>query len=459
MTTARIPCKLCGALILPGALKCKTCKAWLDTPRRRSRRVSRTSVAVATAVLGVIAVLATDRQSPVGEAPPLTALASDSAKPKESAAPQAPAGAAADERARRPEPEVKGWRARDIAIGDVHPLDVVLSASGNSVYVSADDATLREYKLKTGELIHKASLPAQGDEIRLLFDRYIAVLRHSDAARIPIMDTTAWDRDPTLLDLGRSPGDIVELPDGETVVAATLDGSRVARFDLEAGTRIADITLGHATGQLFLVRAEGRPYVAALGALTYGNRPAGAWVDLFDPAEIPFGATRRSIPVGRELGAGTVSADGGALFLADRLSNTATLLRVAAATEARPITVGQEPIGAYLLMGDRFGVTINRSKTATVVDMAAGKAIATLPLDGVPRTAVVSPDRTSLFVALGGAETPARGSGVAVIAGDPPRVIASFPTGEGAVDVAVSKDGTKAAVASYFDRSITLLER
>ncbi len=416
-------------------------------------------MAVATAVLGVIAVLATDRQSPVGEAPPLTALASDSAKPKESAAPQAPAGAAADERARRPEPEVKGWRARDIAIGDVHPLDVVLSASGNSVYVSADDATLREYKLKTGELIHKASLPAQGDEIRLLFDRYIAVLRHSDAARIPIMDTTAWDRDPTLLDLGRSPGDIVELPDGETVVAATLDGSRVARFDLEAGTRIADITLGHATGQLFLVRAEGRPYVAALGALTYGNRPAGAWVDLFDPAEIPFGATRRSIPVGRELGAGTVSADGGALFLADRLSNTATLLRVAAATEARPITVGQEPIGAYLLMGDRFGVTINRSKTATVVDMAAGKAIATLPLDGVPRTAVVSPDRTSLFVALGGAETPARGSGVAVIAGDPPRVIASFPTGEGAVDVAVSKDGTKAAVASYFDRSITLLER
>ncbi len=46
--------------------------------------------------------------------------------------------------------------------------------SGASIYVSADDASLREYKLKNGELVHKASMPAQGDHIRVLFDRYIA---------------------------------------------------------------------------------------------------------------------------------------------------------------------------------------------------------------------------------------------------------------------------------------------
>jgi len=341
----------------------------------------------------------------------------------------------------------------------VHPLDVEMSPSGKSVFVSADDATLREYSLKTGELLHKASLPAQGDDIRVLFDRYVAVLRREDAARIPVMDTTAWDRDPALLDLGRSPGDILELPDGRGVVAATLDGSRVARFDLPSGARVGDITLGHATGQLFLVRAEGRPHVAALGALTFGNRPAGAWVDLFDPAEIPFGATRRSVPVGRELGTGTVTADGGGLFLADRLSNTATLLRVAGTSDAKVVSVGQEPIGAYLLGTDRFGVTLNASRTATVIDMASMKVESTLGLDGVPRVAVVSADRKALFVALGGPENPPRGSGVAILAGEPPRVVASFPTGDGAIAVSVSRDGLRAAVASYFDRSITLLER
>ena len=138
------------------------------------------------------------------------------------------------------------------------------------------------------------------------------------------MDTTTWDRDPILLDVGQSPGDIIEMPDGRTVVAASIEGKRVSRFDLVTGTRLADITLPHATGQLFLVRAEKRPYVAAMGALKHAGQPAGAWVDLFDPSEGPFGATRRSIAVGREPRFGAVTADGGALFFPDRVSNTAT---------------------------------------------------------------------------------------------------------------------------------------
>jgi hypothetical protein len=459
MSEARLPCKACGVPIVVGARKCKACKRWLETPKRRGRRVSRSAVVVGTTALAVLAVLVTGRESPVGEAPPLTAIGGD---PSAASAAPPPAAIGADlvDPPRRPAGAEPGpFRAREIRVGDVHPLDVEMSPSGKSVFVSADDATLREYSIKTGELLHKASLPAQGDDLRILFDRYVAVLRREDAARIPVMDTTAWDRDPTLLDLGRSPGDILELPDGRGVVAATLDGSRVARFDLPSGARVGDITLGHATGQLFLVRTEGRPHVAALGALSFGNRPAGAWVDLFDPAEIPFGATRRSVPVGRELGTGTVTADGGGLFLADRLSNTATLLRVAGTSTSKVVSVGQEPIGAYLLGTDRFGVTVNASKTATVIDMATMKVESTLGLDGVPRTAVVSADRKLLFVVLGGPENPPRGSGVTIIAGEPPRVLASFPTGDGAIAVSVSKDGTRAAVASYFERTITLLER
>ncbi|WP_437315714.1 hypothetical protein [Sorangium sp. So ce385] len=470
MSERRVPCPSCGARIVEGARKCRACKAWLGERHRgsaaslsgREPRLARAAVSVASGVAAVIIATITSLKSPVGEAPPLTALEPE-ADASVSAPDDAPNPAAfgPDPVPPPPPPEPKGrWRARDFRIGDVHPLDVVFNPSGTSVYVSADDASLREYTLESGELIHKASVPAQGDHIRLLFDRYVAVLRHEDAARIPVMDTTAWDRDPVLLDVGRTPGDIVALPDGRTVVAATTDTKRVTKFELPTGVRLANITLPHATGQLFLVQAEGRPYIAALGALTHAGRPAGAWIDLFDPSESPFGATRRSIAVGREPREGDITLDGGAVFFPDRLSNTAILLSVAGVTETRKAPVGVGPTAGFLLHEDRYGITLNAdARTASVIDLSTMTVKSTLPLSGVPRTGVTSPDRKTLFVALGGAQWPPAGSGVAVIAGDPPRVVASLPTGKGACAVAVSKDGARAVVASYWDRSITVLEQ
>ncbi|WP_437286784.1 YncE family protein [Sorangium sp. So ce406] len=471
MTERRVPCPSCGVRIVEGARKCRACKAWLgERPRGssaslsgREPRLARAAVSVASGVAAVIIATLTSLKSPVGEAPPLTALTPEGAASSPEVRDDAPNPAAfgPDPTPPPPPPEPTGrWRAREFRIGDVHPLDVVFNPSGTSIYVSADDASLREYKLDSGELIHKASVPAQGDHIRLLFDRYVAVLRHEDAARIPVMDTTAWDRDPVLLDVGRSPGDIVALPDGRTVVAATTDTKRVTKFELPTGVRLANITLPHATGQLFLVQAEGRPYIAALGALTHAGRPAGAWIDLFDPSESPFGATRRSIAVGREPREGDITADGGAVFFPDRLSNTAILLSVAGVTETRKAPVGVGPTAGFLLHDDRYGITLNADgRNASVIDLSAMAVKSTLPFRGVPRTGVTSPDRRTLFVALGGTQWPPVGSGVAVIAGDPPKVVASLPTGKGACAVAVSKDGARAVVASYWDRSITVLEQ
>jgi DNA-binding beta-propeller fold protein YncE len=460
--------------MLEGARKCKACKAWVSDPRldppamgvgtRAEPRFPRAALIVATAVAAVMAVIVTARESPVGEAPPLTALGADTATARPAAAPEPALGgdteADPDPTPLVPAPERRWHVMREIRIGDVHPLDILWNPKGQSVYVSCDDATLREYKLKSGELIHQAAVAAQGDSIRLLFDRFIAVLRQQEAARIPVLDTTAWDRDPVLLDVGRSPGDIVELPDGKGVVAATKDGKRVTRFELPGGVRIANIALPHATGQLFLVRAEGRPYLAAMGALFHAGRPAGAWIDLFDPAETPFGATRRSISVGREPMDGSVTRDGAAIFFPDRVANTATLLQVAATTDAKLVAVGQSPEAGFLVDGDRFGITINSaSRTASVIDLSTMALSATLMLDGPPRSGATSPDGSTLFVSLGGTEVPPKGSGVAVISGSPPKVVASLPTGEGAMGVAVSKDGTRAVVANYWDKSLTVLER
>jgi DNA-binding beta-propeller fold protein YncE len=420
------------------------------------------AVTLVTTVVAVVLVLVTNRESRVGEAPPLTVL-----QPEGSASGE-PGTIGPDEidtadPAEPPAPtDVKGrWRvAREFRVGDFHPLDIAFNPVGASLYVSGDDASLREYRLKTGELIHKASVPAQGDHIRVLFDRYVAVLRHEDAARIPVMDTKAWDRDPVLLDVGRSPGDIVELPDGRSVVAATVDSKRVTRFELPSGARMANITLPHATGQLYVVHANGRPHIGALGALTHAGRPAGAWIDLFEPEETPFGATRRSVAVGRDPRAGAVTSDGGALFFPDRVSNTAVLLSVSGVTRSQQVAVSGGPTAGFLMEGDRYGVTLNTdARTASVIDLGTMAVLSTLPLRGVPCAGVTSPDKKTLFVALGGEERPPTGSGVDVIAGDPPKVVASLPTGKGACAVAVSKDGTRAAVASYHERSIVVLER
>lgn len=472
MIEKRVPCPKCQASILEGAKKCKACKAWLDGRGKAAPKgLPRAALIVTTAVSTVMAVLVSSRESPVGEAPPLTTLGTE---PNASAAPRAPSPGAIGPEI-EPEPEVapydpgKPWKAREIKIGEVHPLDIAWNQNGQSLYVSADDGTLREYRIKNGDLMHQASVPAQGDQLRLLYGRWLAVLRHQDAARIPVMDTTTWDRDPILLDVGQSPGDIIEMADGRTVVAASIEGKRVTRFDLVTGTRLADITLPHATGQLFLVRAEKRPYVAALGALTHAGQPAGAWVDLFDPNEAPFGATRRSISVGREPRAGAVSADGTSLFFPDRATNTAMLLHVAATTEAREVAVDTGPEAGFLMDADRYGVTINSAaRTATVIGLpprgpvkkpATMDVRATLMLSGAPCQGETSPDGRTLFVSLGGTEKPPKGSGVDIIAGDPPKVVGTLPTGKGACAVAVSRDGARAAVASYYSRSITILEQ
>lgn len=463
MIERRIPCRACGALVVEGAKKCRSCKAWLvapPEPARPSPAIPRIAIVLGSAVATLMVVLVSGTESKVGEAPPLTNLGPDS-----SAAPAAPGPAAIGPDPAPKKPQLsqdpgRTWRVRQFKTGDVRPLDLVFHPNGNSVYVSFDDATLREYRLSNGELLHQAQMPAQGDDLRLLFDRYVAVLRHEDAARIPVMDTQAWDRDPVLLDVGQSPGDIIGLPDGRTVVTATTDTKHVARFDVATGARLADIRLPHATGQVFLVTAENRPYVAAIGALQHAGRHAGSWVDLFDPTETPFGATRRSIPLGRDLGEGDVSRDGTLLFFPDRAAGSARLLEVSSTTAADEVAVGGQPAAAFIFGAGRYGITLDgAAKTASVIQLSTMEVIDKLMLGGVPRSGELSPDRGMLFVTLGGDTYPPAGASVTVIGGTPPRVVTSLATGRGATQVAVAPDGTRAAVACWSDRSITVLEQ
>jgi len=147
MSERRIPCPMCNALIVEGARKCRTCKRWIGTAGP-TPRFPRAAAIVATAAATVMAVIISGRESPVGEAPPLTALAGDTATASAGTPPPPAPGAIGPEPEAEPDQSAidpnKPWHTREIHIGEVHPLDIAFHPSGASIYVSADDATLRE---------------------------------------------------------------------------------------------------------------------------------------------------------------------------------------------------------------------------------------------------------------------------------------------------------------------------
>ncbi|MEZ4443395.1 MAG: hypothetical protein R3B72_30270 [Polyangiaceae bacterium] len=456
----REPCPHCGVLVKEGALKCRGCHRWLGKPRRRSVLKRSLSIVAATMV-ATIGVFVGARKSPVGEAPPLTPMTTAEAAAQAAAAPVADIDPPEGQLLDVVEPEKHDrteWTSRHI-MTDVHPLDAAFSADGTQIFVSGDDATLRAFDVATGRVLHLKRMPAQGDRIRLLHDRYVAMIREVEAAHIPIADTHNWDQEPAMLWVGRHPADVIAMPDGKTVVTASSMGQRLSWYDLETKRRLANIKLPHATQRLYLLALpDERPYVAAMGLLHRAGRPAGAWLDLFDPSETPFGATRRSIAVGRDPGPGAVSADGSRLFFADPLSNTASLVRVDEITNTQTMPVGHGPIASFLLHGDRYGVTLDgENRTATVIDLES-QSTQTLMLEGVPRAGATSPDGSTLYVSLGGSAWPPKGSGAVVIGGVPPQIIATLKTDRGASRVVASPRGRRAAVANYHGKTLTIIE-
>ena len=456
-----VPCSLCRRPILEGARKCKHCKGW----QPEKSRTPRAAIMMFTTIASVFSVIVTSQESVVESAPPLTALAGDPAPATSSTAPTAAAPAPVLPERRPPAtPPKKDWKARELRMGDVHPLDLCFSKSGQSLYVSADDATLREYRVDTGEIVHKATIPVKGSRIVCFAERYVALLNSDPAVtQVPVFDVTRWDRDPVLLEVGAGPTDLVEMNDG-TVIVGGSKSHRLSRFALPSGRLLDDMTLPQAASQVFLLHTTAGHSLAALGALSHEGRPDGAWMDLFDPKESPFGATRRSIAIGRDPRAGSVTRAGSSLLFPDFAANTAKLVDVGEETRAHSVDVGQGPIAAFIMRDDLYGVTLNvTARTATTIDLpllsSADKAsVTTLMLPDEPRRGRLSEDRSLLFVSLGPAGEPARGRGVVVIGGEPPEILTSLETGIGVDTVAVAPDGARAAVATYFAKSITLIE-
>ena len=147
------------------------------------------------------------------------------------------------------------------------------------------------------------------------------------------------------------------------------------------------------------------------------------------------------------------------MILVDHVANTASLLRVDRQTEQRVITVDRGPIAAFFMHNDTIGVVINaQSHTATVIDVDRFEKSNTIMLAGTPSHAAVTKQGDLLVVALGGEHWPPKESGAVILSGSPLRVSATIDTGRGASRVATAIDGSRAAVACYYDRLITVIE-
>ena len=460
----RFPCPACQSLMLVGAQKCPTCRRWIDAASpRKSRGVWSLAVVLFVIASGGILALARRRPSPVGEAPPLTRMsaaghneAAASGEPSPADLGPPTAGSAVEKPA-VPANE-RPWWTHSIRV-DVHPLDAVFSDDGKTVYASGDDAKIRAYDVATGKLTHLLSVPAQGDRLKLLHGRYLAVIQRHEAPHIPLVDVQTWNREPVLLHVGSEAADVIPLPDGKTLLSASSKGRKVGWYDAASGRNLGELRVPHEPDRLFLMHGNNRLFVGALGTTRQGDVPTSASLELFDPTEKPFGATRRSVSLGRDPRGGAVAPDGKTLLVADRLSNSAWLFQVEGNVRPVSIPVGQAPIGAFILDG-RHGITLDsQARTATVIDLETQKRGNSLLLPGTPGAGATSPDGTWLAVSLGGATWPPTGAGVVMIAGSPPHIVARRETGEGAGKVAISRDGLRAVVACYAARELVLIER
>src|SRR5262249_6365206 len=152
-----------------------------------------------------------------------------------------------------------------------------------------------------------------------------------------------------------------------------------------------------------------------------------------------FAGARNAIPLGFEPRRGAQHEKGQALLVVDKA--TAQLFEVSPDRPPRSATVGRAPVAAFRL-GDHWALTLDASGAAALSDLRAGAPDAGKPLapGGAVSRAAEAPDGKTLLVALGGGAKE-KGAITAVVAGDPPAVVARYPTGAGSHAVSVSRSG------------------
>src|SRR5688572_27639376 len=146
------------------------------------------------------------------------------------------------------------------------------------------------------------------------------------------------------------------------------------------------------------------------------------------------------------------------------------LLFAACSREAPQPSTAESPAPAPPPVAGRLFVTNENGGDITVVDVAAAKAIATIPVGKRPRGIRVSPDGSTLFVALSGSPIAPPGvdestlppadkkaDGIGVVSVKEQRLLRVIKAGSDPEQTAISRDGTRLFVANEDTGELTVV--
>ncbi|MYT21227.1 beta-propeller fold lactonase family protein, partial [Streptomyces sp. SID7760] len=197
--------------------------------------------------------------------------------------------------------------------------------------------------------------------------------------------------------------------------------------------------------------ATTRPVPAPAGTFAYVANGLAGSLSVIDTADNTVTAT---IDVGDDPNGVAVSPDGSLVFVANRLSDTVSLV-VPAVGGALSVPVGDNPVGVAVSPdGTRAYVTNTISNNMTVItaDEVPPSVIATVHVGTRPQDVAIAPNGTRAYVAnlLDGT--------VAVVDTTTDTLLTAVPVGQLPQGVATSPDGARVYVTNFGDGTVSVID-
>ncbi|MFD3422577.1 IPT/TIG domain-containing protein [Streptomyces decoyicus] len=159
------------------------------------------------------------------------------------------------------------------------------------------------------------------------------------------------------------------------------------------------------------------------------------------------------IPVGTMPGGITLAPGAARAYVANRGSNTVSVIDTATDTVSSTIPTGAGPsFVAISPDGTRGYVTVSDDGLVSVIDTATNAIIANIPVASGPAMAAITPDGTRLYV------TQQAGNTVSVIDTATDTVTGTITVGGGPTGIVITPDGTRAYVACLFAGAVSVID-
>ena len=166
-------------------------------------------------------------------------------------------------------------------------------------------------------------------------------------------------------------------------------------------------------------------------------------------------ALKNTIAVGMEPAEVTMSSNGQYAFVANGMSNSVTVIKVADKSVVKTIPVGEDPVGAWPGADGKMYVDNEKGQSISVIDVATLAVTETVPLGFTPGYAAYHPTRNELWVSQAGT-----GNKVVIFErmnGDWMKM-SEVATGLDAHAIAFTKDGNTAYVTNQGAASVSVVD-